>query len=62
MKRDLVIIFFCCRCIGGRGETASGDQVAVPLNATLQITFELLLWKVVTRATDDNDGDVHMYL
>ncbi|PWA43558.1 70 kDa peptidyl-prolyl isomerase [Artemisia annua] len=38
---------------GEKGKPASGDQVAVPANATLQITLELLSWKVVSNVTDD---------
>ncbi|PWA88994.1 70 kDa peptidyl-prolyl isomerase [Artemisia annua] len=38
---------------GEKGKPASGDQGAVPANATLQITLELLSWKVVSNVTDD---------
>nr|GFA52634.1 peptidyl-prolyl cis-trans isomerase FKBP62-like [Tanacetum cinerariifolium] len=38
---------------GEKGKPASGDQAAVPANATLQITLELLSWKVVSNVTDD---------
>ena len=38
---------------GEKGKPASGDVGAVPPNATLQITLELLSWKVVSNVTDD---------
>ncbi|XP_052186313.1 peptidyl-prolyl cis-trans isomerase FKBP62-like [Diospyros lotus] len=38
---------------GEKGKPASGDEAAVPPNATLQITVELVSWKTVTEVTDD---------
>lgn len=38
---------------GEKGKPASGDQGAVPPNATLQITLELVSWKTVSEVTDD---------
>ncbi|KAK1412670.1 hypothetical protein QVD17_34107 [Tagetes erecta] len=38
---------------GEKGKPASGDEAAVPANATLLITLELLSWKVVSSVTDD---------
>ncbi|XP_057966653.1 peptidyl-prolyl cis-trans isomerase FKBP62-like isoform X2 [Malania oleifera] len=38
---------------GEKGKPASGDEDAVPPNATLQITLELVSWKTVTEVTDD---------
>lgn len=36
-----------------KGKPASGEEVAVPPNATLQITLELVSWKTVSNVTDD---------
>lgn len=36
------------------GRPASGEEVAVPPNATLQITLELISWKAVSDITKDN--------
>ncbi|CAL5424860.1 unnamed protein product [Camellia sinensis] len=38
---------------GEKGKPASSDGGAVPPNATMQITLELLSWKTVTEVTDD---------
>ncbi|GMP90272.1 hypothetical protein CsSME_00041475 [Camellia sinensis var. sinensis] len=38
---------------GEKGKLASSDGGAVPPNATMQITLELLSWKTVTEVTDD---------
>ena len=38
---------------GEHGKPASGDEGAVPPNATLQITLELGSWKTVSYVTDD---------
>ncbi|KAI7731527.1 hypothetical protein M8C21_017656 [Ambrosia artemisiifolia] len=38
---------------GEKGKPASGGEASVPPNATLQITLELLSWKVVSNVTDD---------
>ncbi|XP_075647255.1 peptidyl-prolyl cis-trans isomerase FKBP62 [Castanea sativa] len=38
---------------GEKGRPASGDQGAIPPNATLQITLELVSWKTVSEITDD---------
>ncbi|KAL6978861.1 Peptidyl-prolyl cis-trans isomerase fkbp65 [Sarracenia purpurea var. burkii] len=38
---------------GEKGKPALGDEGAVPPNATLQITLELVSWKTVTEVTDD---------
>lgn len=38
---------------GELGKPASGDEGAVPPNATLQITLELVSWKTVSNVTDD---------
>uniref|UniRef100_A0A7C9ADX6 peptidylprolyl isomerase n=1 Tax=Opuntia streptacantha TaxID=393608 RepID=A0A7C9ADX6_OPUST len=38
---------------GEQGKPASGDEGAVPPNATLQITLELVSWKTVSFVTDD---------
>ena len=47
---------FLCRVIDGFGEKGKpeqGDEGAVPPNATLQITLELVSWKTVSEVTDD---------
>ncbi|XP_038693876.1 peptidyl-prolyl cis-trans isomerase FKBP62-like isoform X2 [Tripterygium wilfordii] len=38
---------------GEKGKPASGEEGAIPPNATLQITLELVSWKSVTDVTDD---------
>ncbi|KAK7339107.1 hypothetical protein VNO77_19751 [Canavalia gladiata] len=38
---------------GEKGKAAHGDEGAVPPNATLQITLELVSWKTVSEVTDD---------
>lgn len=38
---------------GGKGRPASGDEGAVPPNATLCIELELISWKTVTEIGDD---------
>ncbi|XP_074268499.1 peptidyl-prolyl cis-trans isomerase FKBP62-like [Silene latifolia] len=38
---------------GEQGKPASGDASAVPPNATLEITLELVSWKTVSNVTDD---------
>jgi FK506-binding protein 4/5 len=38
---------------GEKGKPASGDEAAVPQNATLLVTLELLSWKTVSNVTDD---------
>lgn len=38
---------------GEKGKPATGNEGAVPPNATLQITLELVSWKTVTEVTDD---------
>ncbi|KAL6506524.1 Peptidyl-prolyl cis-trans isomerase fkbp62 [Orobanche gracilis] len=38
---------------GEKGKAASGDQGAVPPNASLNITLELVSWKIVSNITDD---------
>uniref|UniRef100_A0A5B7AJZ2 peptidylprolyl isomerase n=1 Tax=Davidia involucrata TaxID=16924 RepID=A0A5B7AJZ2_DAVIN len=38
---------------GEKGKAASGDEGAVPPNATLQVTLELVSWKTVSEVTDD---------
>ncbi|KAK9281012.1 hypothetical protein L1049_003904 [Liquidambar formosana] len=38
---------------GEKGKPASGQEGAVPPNASLQITLELVSWKTVTEITDD---------
>lgn len=38
---------------GEKGKPASGGEGAVPPNATLEITLELVSWKTVTEVTDD---------
>lgn len=38
---------------GEKGKVASSDEGAVPTNATLQITLELVSWKTVSTITDD---------
>ncbi|KAI6674398.1 hypothetical protein NL676_002304 [Syzygium grande] len=38
---------------GEKGKPASGNEGAVPPNATLQITLELVSWKTVSEVTDD---------
>ncbi|CAO2840586.1 unnamed protein product [Amaranthus hypochondriacus] len=38
---------------GEQGKPTSGDEGAVPPNATLQITLELVSWKTVANVTDD---------
>ncbi|MED6177342.1 70 kDa peptidyl-prolyl isomerase [Stylosanthes scabra] len=38
---------------GEKGKPAAGEEGAVPPNATLQITLELVSWKTVSEVTDD---------
>lgn len=38
---------------GEKGRAAHGDEGAVPPNASLQITLELVSWKTVSEVTDD---------
>ncbi|KAL4306925.1 hypothetical protein AHAS_Ahas16G0227000 [Arachis hypogaea] len=38
---------------GEKGKPTDGDEGAVPQNATLQITLELVSWKTVSEVTDD---------
>ncbi|KDO40267.1 hypothetical protein CISIN_1g008113mg [Citrus sinensis] len=38
---------------GEKGKSASGNEGAVPPNATLQIALELVSWKTVSEITDD---------
>ncbi|XP_047310595.1 peptidyl-prolyl cis-trans isomerase FKBP62-like [Impatiens glandulifera] len=38
---------------GEKGKPATGNEGAVPPNATLEITLELVSWKTVTEVTDD---------
>ncbi|KAF4353616.1 hypothetical protein G4B88_031267 [Cannabis sativa] len=38
---------------GEKGKPAAGGEGAVPPNATLQITLELISWKTVSEITDD---------
>lgn len=38
---------------GKKGREASGNELAIPHNATLNIDLELVSWKVVTEVTDD---------
>lgn len=38
---------------GENGKAASGQEGAVPPNATLQITLELVSWKIVSEVTND---------
>lgn len=38
---------------GEKGKPASGDEGAVPPNATLNISLELVSWKTVSNVTDD---------
>ncbi|XP_028790519.1 peptidyl-prolyl cis-trans isomerase FKBP62 isoform X1 [Neltuma alba] len=38
---------------GEKGKAAHGDEGAVPPNASLQITLELVSWKTVSEVTDD---------
>ncbi|MER0336310.1 hypothetical protein ABRZ81_24360, partial [Vibrio vulnificus] len=38
---------------GEKGKPATGAEGAVPANATLLITLELVSWKTVTEVTDD---------
>ncbi|PIN09856.1 FKBP-type peptidyl-prolyl cis-trans isomerase [Handroanthus impetiginosus] len=38
---------------GEKGKPASGDEAAVPPNATLSIVLELVSWKTVSNVTDD---------
>ncbi|KAK6145136.1 hypothetical protein DH2020_021956 [Rehmannia glutinosa] len=38
---------------GEKGKPASGDEAAVPPNATLNIDLELVSWKTVSSVTDD---------
>lgn len=39
---------------GEKGKPASADEGAVPPNATLEISLELVSWKTVSEVTDDN--------
>lgn len=44
---------FAADGFGEKGKLAAGNEGAVPPNATLQITLELVSWKTVTEVTDD---------
>jgi len=47
--------FLCCIIdgFGEKGKPAHGDEGAVPPNASLQITLELVSWKTVSDVTSD---------
>lgn len=51
------VLISCLLCLvdgfGEQGKPTSGDEGAVPPNATLQITLELVSWKTVANVTDD---------
>lgn len=49
----ILFCLFVSDGFGEKGKPASGDQGAVPANATLQITLELVSWKTVSEVTDD---------
>jgi len=61
--RDILCLFpnlkffsFLCRIIDGfgeKGKPAQGEEGAVPPNASLEITLELVSWKTVSEVTDD---------
>ena len=38
---------------GEKGKPAQGEEGAVPPNASLEITLELVSWKTVSEVTDD---------
>lgn len=44
---------FVVDAFGENGRPATGDEGAVPSNATLQITLELVSWKTVSDITKD---------
>lgn len=44
---------FAADGFGEKGKPASGDGGAVPPNAPLQISLELVTWKIVSSVTDD---------
>lgn len=44
---------FAADGFGEKGKPASGDGEAIPPNATLQISLELVTWKIVSSLTDD---------
>ena len=44
---------FCEDGFGEKGRPASGEEGAVPPNATLHIELELVSWKTVTEVGDD---------
>lgn len=44
---------FAADGFGEKGKPASGDGGAVPPNATLQISLELVTWKTVSSVTED---------
>lgn len=46
-------VIFATDGFGEKGKPASGDQGAVPPNATLDIDLELVSWKTVSNVTDD---------
>lgn len=50
-------LIFACVLVpdgfGDKGKPASGYEGAVPPNATLHITLELVSWKIVSEVTDD---------
>ena len=43
----------CADGFGEKGKPATSTEGAVPPNATLEITLELLSWKIVSEVTDD---------
>jgi FK506-binding protein 4/5 len=53
----MVHLSFTCLVVpdgfGDKGKPACGDEVAVPPNATLHITLELVSWRTVSDLTDD---------
>lgn len=46
-------MLFHVDAFGENGREASGDESAVPPNATLEITLELVSWKTVSDITKD---------
>lgn len=47
------LLVCCTDGFGEKGKPATGNEGAVPPNATLQITLELVSWKTVSEVTDD---------
>ena len=51
----LTLLYYDKDGFGEKGKPATGAEGAVPPNATLLITLDLVSWKTVTEVTDDKN-------